>query len=868
MKKILIFIFTFLGLFFIGIGNFNVSANTSVTYKDWDDATHQLVEKTVEVADDHILQNGFGTLSVKGQEQIYYANQNVSTNSWCVAKGSVTLIIAEGVTVTVNGPMFCEDNYFKICGCGDGSGKLVINASNRFQGIEIDDKCTFTVVNAQLISNGGNGEEGDEFDLEMERDMARNMAEDMANDMAAMEMEWTGETFEQAYNRLFNEYYEEPTMWTISSDGEPAFEGRKLFLYENSYVELNGGAGTTYSYSASALVLNNGVLWVEGGELVCNTAVNPSVATQARSSSLNNLEIDFVYGSITFNSNGGCNYVSTYNTNCIELCSNAKYYLGDSVSSLAESNIEKNKIFNQTANAARITGDKPVYETAISITETSTIDLFKGDTYQISAVTTTPDTATNPGTRKYVSSNGGIIGVNNTGYVTANNVGEATVTIYSWLGYYDCKTTTVSFKVTEKPTSAVTGITLSNEEGFDLIGDEEITLTATITPDEAKTEELKWTASNDNVILEVSSDTYSCKVIGNKAGTATITCSNINKDVSKSVEATVLSDVVTEINLAVESIEVELEDTYTISTTLTPNYLTNKYLTFTSSDETIATVSEDGEITTLKEGTATITIENEDGTVSKTFTITVKSKNITNIVLPTGDIKIKPNGSTKINVTITPSDADVNELVWSSSDESVVKVSEDGTVTAVKIGEATITVKNADGSVSKQIKVIVDSNLCEHTNKEALEDGAYFCRDCDKVITKNNTKMTLKDYIDSLNSTVDPTSCNHENKIKLDDYADYCPECKKVIGNDNQEYELNEYITIINNKATPTPKKSHTGLVVLILILVFIIILLALFGLLYFFSSYKNKNLLNKPFALCDKLFKKDKKKQTNEKTE
>ena len=89
-----------------------------------------------------------------------------------------------------------------------------------------------------------------------------------------------------------------------------------------------------------------------------------------------------------------------------------------------------------------------------------------------------------------------------------------------------------------------------------------------------------------------------------------------------------------------------------------------------------------------------------------------------------------------------------------------------------------------------------------------------------------------------------------------------CSACNKVIDKNNQQYELNEYIATFNQAPE---KKTKVGLLVFMLILGFVIILIGLFALLYFFSSFKNKNILDKPFGLCDKLFKKNKKEEAEE---
>ncbi len=71
------------------------------------------------------------------------------------------------------------------------------------------------------------------------------------------------------------------------------------------------------------------------------------------------------------------------------------------------------------------------------------------------------------------------------------------------------------------------------------------------------------------------------------------------------------------------------------------------------------------------------------------------------ITLNKEEITLKPNGKQRLVATITPADADVKTVTWSSSDSKVAKVAADGTVTAVAYGEAVITAKTANGLTAK-----------------------------------------------------------------------------------------------------------------------------------------------------------------------
>ena len=134
-----------------------------------------------------------------------------------------------------------------------------------------------------------------------------------------------------------------------------------------------------------------------------------------------------------------------------------------------------------------------------------------------------------------------------------------------------------------------------------------------------------------------------------------------------------------------------------IVVTVAPEDATNKEVTWTSNDVTVATVKE-GVVTAVAPGTATITCTATDGSkVNATCEVTVKAILITDITLSQSSIKLKTGNTLTIEATINPEDATNKEVTWKSSDVKVATVA-DGVVTAVAPGTATITCAAMDGS--------------------------------------------------------------------------------------------------------------------------------------------------------------------------
>lgn len=114
-------------------------------------------------------------------------------------------------------------------------------------------------------------------------------------------------------------------------------------------------------------------------------------------------------------------------------------------------------------------------------------------------------------------------------------------------------------------------------------------------------------------------------------------------------------------------------------------------LTWTSSDETVATVDETGLVTAVGAGEADVTVSVADANISSTTHVKV-------VITPTGveapdSIELVTNGenSKALGAKMTPEDATEVKLVYESSDENVATVDENGVVTAVADGECVIT---------------------------------------------------------------------------------------------------------------------------------------------------------------------------------
>lgn len=274
----------------------------------------------------------------------------------------------------------------------------------------------------------------------------------------------------------------------------------------------------------------------------------------------------------------------------------------------------------------------------------------------------------------------------------------------------------------------VTGITL-NQTSLSLESGSTQQLAATVSPSNAANKSVLWSSSNPSVATISSTGLVTC--IG--AGTATITCSaadgsGVTATCSVTVtEATVL---ISSITLNTTNVELSVGDTHQLTVTILPSNATNTYVTCSSNDPSVATVSSSGLITAVAAGTATITCSATDGSgVTATCAVTVSVVPVSSIKLSYGLIDVYPDDSTQVTATVSPTNATNKAVTWSSSDTSVATVSSTGYVTTVGVGSATITCSATDGSgVTASCAVKVSPRLITSMtlNKYSLSLKGYY----------------------------------------------------------------------------------------------------------------------------------------------
>jgi len=354
---------------------------------------------------------------------------------------------------------------------------------------------------------------------------------------------------------------------------------------------------------------------------------------------------------------------------------------------------------NKTATCALTVQAKTISVTGVSLDKTS-LSLIEGDTYALTA-TITPSNATDKSVT-WSSSNTSVATVSSSGVVTAKAAGSTTITVLTNNG---AKKATCAVTVQAK-TISVTGVSLDKTTLTLTEGDTQA-LNATITPSNATNKSVSWSSNNTAVATVSSSGVVTAKSAGSTTITVTTTDGGKKATCSVTVQAKTIS--VTGVSLSKNSLSMTEGETYTLTATITPSNATEKSVSWSSSNTSVATVSNAGLVTAKSAGSTTITATTTDGGKKATCSITVQAKtvSVTGVNLDKTSLTLTEGDSYALTATITPSNATDKSVTWSSNNTSIATVSSLGLVMAKAAGITTITVKTNDGGITATCQVTV-----------------------------------------------------------------------------------------------------------------------------------------------------------------
>ena len=172
---------------------------------------------------------------------------------------------------------------------------------------------------------------------------------------------------------------------------------------------------------------------------------------------------------------------------------------------------------------------------------------------------------------------------------------------------------------------------------------------------------------------------------------------------------------VTEVGLNKTSTTLVEGETETLVATVMPENATDKSVVWESSNESAATVSQEGLVTAVGEGKATITVKTNDGGFSASCEVTVKKKVIavTGVKLSAASMTLREGDRGILTATVEPANATNKNVEWWTTDLDIVSVTSapggsTGYVEARKAGKTTVTVKTENGEFSASCEITVE----------------------------------------------------------------------------------------------------------------------------------------------------------------
>lgn len=212
-----------------------------------------------------------------------------------------------------------------------------------------------------------------------------------------------------------------------------------------------------------------------------------------------------------------------------------------------------------------------------------------------------------------------------------------------------------------------------------------------------------WKSSNPEIAIVENG-----KVTAVSKGSTIITASIDGK--SSTCRVTVSADYipVTDIILSESDVNILLGTSETLKATISPNDATNKDVTWTSSDPSVATIDSYGRITAKKLGTTTITATSSNEYKTTCRVTVVETMVLKSISLNKTSLTLKEDTSETLTITFNPSNASNKKVTWKSSNQNIATVDSSGKVTGIKPGTATITVVSNDGGYVATCKVTIE----------------------------------------------------------------------------------------------------------------------------------------------------------------
>lgn len=294
---------------------------------------------------------------------------------------------------------------------------------------------------------------------------------------------------------------------------------------------------------------------------------------------------------------------------------------------------------------------------------------------------------------------------NYTGYVTARAEGSATLTFRCTVNNDTELTKDITVNVLAAPEA--TGLAISGApESLPLGG--KAYLTAGLTPEGAAAD-VSWSSSDSSVLYVLPGG----KVVAVGEGSATITATagELSDEVTIAVTPTAPTESqISSVTLDQYSLTLYMGETsQKLTAAVLPEGI-DTTVVWTSSNASVATVDQNGNVSAVAPGVSIISASAGDHSVSCVVTVQAARIRVTGIAFAEETLQIPLGGESLLSPIISPYNATTKSLTWVSDDPSIASVSRTGVVNALAVGKVTIRATTLDGGFVAEITIEVTAN--------------------------------------------------------------------------------------------------------------------------------------------------------------
>ena len=341
---------------------------------------------------------------------------------------------------------------------------------------------------------------------------------------------------------------------------------------------------------------------------------------------------------------------------------------------------------------------EPVTKVRVSAEKTT---LTLGEQAQ-TILTFTPEDATLQAV-SYSSDNEKIATVDEKGLVTAHAKGQTAIRVMTMDGTK--RVSYVNIQVVQLPEA----VTIEETAPLILNVGDTHGLKAVIAPDSASDKKVFWTSSDESVAQVNASG----QVTATGQGQCEILCVSQAREQVRTTLPVIVVQLARSLSFVSEKATLLAGQRALLRYVLEPLDVTNGEVAFTSSNEAVASVNENGIVTALSDGTASITVAAQDGSGKKdSLELTVARKPEKVTIHQQGPLTLATGRKTQVTAEVWPQDSENRKIAWASTDETVATVSVEGIISGKTAGECDIVaVSQSAPEVMDVIHLVVRQRL-------------------------------------------------------------------------------------------------------------------------------------------------------------